>query len=355
MQRRTVCKLMATLPWFGASLLSRHAVAQVPAKPVPVISPLRTIEIQPELETAEPPVLTAVAVSPNGQVIAAAGDDHNVRIWNAADGTLTAELHEHTDWIRSVSFSPSGKQLLTAGDDRLLKLWDLSSGTVTRTIENATGVLHRSLFLPDGKQFVSSGFDNKVRLYDVATGASVHEFECTGDDVRALAVSPTGRHLAAAGRDGVLRIWNLADKKQIAEAPAHRMRIRVLAYSPDGEQFVTAGDDRKFFLWKADGTRDATLAPPPGRLMSAVFLGNDRLAVGGSDNLIRILDPVTRQELQHAAGHTGSVAALDYFADTGLLVSSSYDTTVRLWKPEGGKSPNQVTQRPATTAAPLKK
>ena len=116
----------------------------------------------------------------------------------------------------------------------------------------------------------------------------------------------------------------------------------------DALRIVTAGDDRKFFSWAVDGTRESTLANPPGRLMAAVFLDADRIAVGGSDNIIRVIDVATRRELQQLIGHTGSIAALDYFADSGLLVSCSFDTTVRLWSPTGVRTPNQVTTRPTT-------
>lgn len=355
MQRRTACKFLATLPWAASMLPLQRAAAQGPAKAIATVSPMRTIEIDAEIETAEPPVLTGVALSPTGRTIAAAGDDHYVRIWNAADGSLTAQWKEHADWVRSVSFHPGGKQLLTAGDDHRLIIWDLATGTIVKSIENPAGIVNKAFYLPDGKRFVSAGFDDKIRLYDAASGTIEHEFASSADDVRAVAVSPSGSQLAAAGRDGVLRLWNLADNKQIADVPAHRMRIRVLAYSPDGEQMVTAGDDRKFFLWKNDGTRTATLAAPPGRLMAATWLSNQRLAVGGSDNIIRVLDPATRQELQHLVGHTGSIAALDYFADAGLLVSSSFDTSIRLWQPDGGKAANQVTQRPLPNIKPIAK
>jgi WD40 repeat protein len=84
--------------------------------------------------------------------------------------------------------------------------------------------------------------------------------------------------------------------------------------------------------------------------MAGVFLDADKVAVGGSDNIIRIIDVATRRELQQLVGHTGSIASLDYFADSGLLVSCSFDTTLRLWSPSGVRSTNQVTTRPTTDA-----
>jgi len=348
MHRRNFCRLAGLAPCWAWALTRSRAVAAAADPPsVPSNSPTRTIEVDPDVDTAEPPVMTAVAVSPDGRLIAAAGDDHFVRLWSAADGNLTAAWREHADWVRAIAFHPTGKRLLTAGDDHELRLWDLSNGSVLKVVRNPGGILHRAMFLPDGKRLVASGFDNRVRFYDAESGEPVRELTAASDDVRALAVAPNGTTLAAAGRNGVLRIWDLADFKQVAEAPAHRMRVRVLAYSPDGARIVTAGDDRKFFSWSADGVRESTHAHPPGRLMAAAFLDADRVAVGGSDNVIRIIDLAARRELQQLVGHTGSIAALDYYADTGLLASSSFDTTVRLWSPDAAKPANQVTRRPA--------
>ena len=345
MRRRNFCHLIGLAP-VAAIIVGRRTDAQVAPPAVPTMSPMRTIEIDPLVETAEPPVLTSVVVSPDGRLLAAAGDDHVIRLWNAVDGSTAGEWHGHTDWVRAVAFHPAGKQLLTGGDDHTLKIWDLATGTVANSIDYPGGIVHRAIYLPDGKKFIASGFDDRIRIYDADGSGSPQEIAGASDDLRALAISPNGRTLAAAGRNGVMRIWQVDGFKQVADVPAHRMRIRVLTFSADGARIATAGDDRKFFVWAADGTRESTLANPPGRLMAAAFLDADRLAVGGSDNIIRIIDVATRRELQHLVGHTGSIASLDYFSDTGLLASASFDTTVRLWAPTGARGPNQVTARP---------
>jgi len=60
---------------------------------------------------AEPPVVTAISVSPNGLFIAAAGDDHAIRIVELATGKTTATLIGHLDWVQCLEFSPNGQQL----------------------------------------------------------------------------------------------------------------------------------------------------------------------------------------------------------------------------------------------------
>lgn len=352
MHRRTFCRLLGLAPVVVAVGWNRRAAAQLPTPAVPQASALRTIEVEPGNDQAEPPVLSCAALSPDGRTVAAAGDDHYVRLWTVADGKLVAQWHEHTDWIRSIAYSPSGKQLLTAGDDHRVLQWEVATGKVLFDVTNLGGVVHKAAYLPDGKQIAFTGFDGKIRLANSADGVASNELIGSGDDLRGLTISPNGERLAAAGRDGVIRVWSLVDRKQTAEIPAHRMRIRVLSFSTDGERLLSAGDDRKFYLWNVDGTREATLPSPPGRLMAGTFLGRDRIAVGGSDNIIRILDLTTKRELRQLVGHSGSIAALDFYPDTSMLVSSSFDTSLRLWRTgdDDARRPQMTQRLPAIPA-----
>ncbi|MBL9084173.1 MAG: WD40 repeat domain-containing protein [Planctomycetales bacterium] len=356
MQRRDALKRLAAAlplvtlePW----AIGRVAKAAEAAAGLESSSYLaeRTIEIEIDPETEEAAVATSVAVSPNGQIVAAGADDHRVRLWNVADGSLTTQLREHRDWVRAIAFHPSGKKLASASDDRTVLIWDLDSGTVLHRFDISTGIVHNVAFRPDGKWLASSGFDDVVRIYEVEAGKLVKELKCSASDVRALEFAPNNQRLAAAGRDGSVRVWDLSDYKVVADIPAHRMRIRSIAYSPDSQQFATAGDDRKLFLWNADGSRSAALPAPLGLVFTLKFVGRDHLAMGTSDNLIRVLDVQSRREIAKLAGHTGSVAALACHEDTGLLASAAFDTTVRLWKPQGtGRPAATVTQLP--TLAP---
>jgi hypothetical protein len=346
MQRREALKWLGLAPWasswalWGGTPPATSAagpellLTAAESAPAPTrTDPLRTIEIEIDPIDEEAAVPTCVAISPNGQLVAAGADDHRVRLWNLSDGTLITQLREHVDWVRAVAFHPAGKKLLTGGDDRVVLIWDLETHAVLHRIKVPQGVVHCAAFRPDGKEAAASGFDDVVRIIDIETGTVKRELKASASDVRAVAFSPNNQLLAAAGRDGVIRVWNLSDYSLRIDIPAHRMRIRALAFSPDGSQLASAGDDRKFFLWSLDGTRDATLGHPNGRIFSLSFLGPDHLASGGSDNVIRVVDIRSRRELAQLVGHSGSVAALDYNADGGLLASGGFDTTVRLWKP----------------------
>ena len=54
----------------------------------------------------------AVAFSPDGKLLASAGGDKMVRLWDPATGQELRTLTGHTDWVRSVAFSSDGKLLV---------------------------------------------------------------------------------------------------------------------------------------------------------------------------------------------------------------------------------------------------
>jgi len=70
--------------------------------------------------------VTSVAISPNGQYVAAGSFDAVVRIWDVSTGQLVERLRGHRDSIWSVAFTPDRKGLVSGSSDKTLKFWDLS-------------------------------------------------------------------------------------------------------------------------------------------------------------------------------------------------------------------------------------
>ena len=86
--------------------------------------------------------VTSVAISPNGQLVAAGSLDTVVRIWDVANGSLVERLRGHRDSVYSVAFTPDGKGLVSGSLDKTLKYWDVSgliSGGIKGRKEGANG------------------------------------------------------------------------------------------------------------------------------------------------------------------------------------------------------------------------
>jgi WD40 repeat protein len=313
----------------GASIASLPAwtTAETPE----AAQALRVLQARPAPGHREPPVITSVVLQPGGKLLAVGGDDHVLRIWDVASGELRHELAGHRDWIRAIAFLPDGQRLITAGNDRRLLEWTISDG----------GVVHRQLALApqaisdvaigvEAKQFVAAGFNKTLCLFDAASGQTEKKLDCPCRDMRCVSFAPDGLQMAAAGRNGKIRFWTAVDAEPTRTVKGHTQRIRALAFSPDGARLASAGEDRVARIWDvATGQMDIELPTPGAKVMSLAYIDRERIATGGTDNKIRLWDLVTRRELAVLEGHTGTVATLD--AQNGVLVSGSYDTTVRIW------------------------
>lgn len=279
-----------------------------------------------------PPVITAVAIAPDGTVLVTAGDDHLVNLWNIEDGQLIRQLREHDGWVRSVAFSPDGKTLASAGDDRRICLWNAETGELIRKFGEQQAAIYTIAFHPDGRQIAVGGFEKAVRLYDLETGTIAREFDSNCSDVRSVAFSYDGKTFGCGCRNGCVSLWDTTDGSLKRNWCAHGRRIRTLVFSQDGQRMATASDDRQIRIWDSSTAEQLmSLDHKPGKVMALCFCGPNQLASGGSDNLVRVWNLESQQVVDTHIGHNGSIAALAADPRGNMLVSGGFDTTVRLW------------------------
>jgi len=108
-----------------------------------------------------------IAFSPDGQRLAAAGDDGAVMVWSLAAARSVMVLGGHTGQVYDVVFSPDGRRLATAGDDTTVKLWDAADGAEVFTLRGHTGAVLGVAFSPDGRCLASASIDRTMRIWEL--------------------------------------------------------------------------------------------------------------------------------------------------------------------------------------------
>ncbi|ESN96553.1 hypothetical protein HELRODRAFT_189288 [Helobdella robusta] len=73
----------------------------------------------------------------------------------------------HEGPLQAIKFSPDGKMLATAGDDHVVKLWDLGTGSLIKDFRGHGDVIYSLAFNRDGSLLFSGGMDNSLKMWDV--------------------------------------------------------------------------------------------------------------------------------------------------------------------------------------------
>jgi len=291
------------------------------------------IQLSSLLPLSEPPVVTAISVSPNGVFIAAAGDDHAIRIVELATGKTTATLIGHMDWVQCLEFSPNGQQLASCGNDGALCLWSLSAKPELTSKKLAEHALMTLAYL-NNESIYTAGFSNKIYRSDESARELVVVHECECRDIRSIVVSPDKTRIAFGGRDGILRVRDVnaepTSHQNETLKQLHFDRIRMLQFSEDGNQITTVGEDRRIVHY--DLISRTTLGQTEiggGKLFGLCQLEPHLFAIASSDNTIRIFSDTDQLVHSKLVGHDGSVSILK--RTQKHLISGSFDTTIRIW------------------------
>ena len=289
----------------------------------------RVLKFEPEPEHDSPPVITDVAVQRDGELLAIVGDDHLVRLCSKKTGELIKKLHGHEDWVRCAQFSPDGTRLISAGNDRNVLEWNLTNGQLLRRFARQSDAVVAVAFDRTGDRLATAGFQNRVLVYNMADGQVIHDLECPDADMRSVAFSSDGQYLAAGGRSGTVRVWEAASGQMIRDLVIHRRRIHRVLFADHGETLISCADDRLVKLTPVNGGESIALPRRPCKVQTVTMVGPNLIASAGSDNLIRLWDRSTYEEIGKLVGHRGTVTTLAF--DGEALYSGSYDTEVRIW------------------------
>jgi sugar lactone lactonase YvrE len=144
--------------------------------------------------------------------------------------------------IAGLAFSPDGKILATAGVDDFVRLWDVATEKELRSTKAHAGGVSAVAFSADGRLVISAGPDGVIRLWDGETLKERGELRGHGKEVTCLAVAPDGKTLASGGMDTTVRLWDLGAKKEVRKVTAHGSGVQGLAFTADGKALLSAGE-----------------------------------------------------------------------------------------------------------------
>jgi len=267
-----------------------------------------------------------VVFSGDGATLFAAGGQPGVggevRQWNVADGKPLRTFKGHQDAIYALAVSPDGTILATGSYDQKIKLWDIATGKESKALAGHNGCVYDLAFRPDGKILASASADRTVKLWDVETGQRRDTLSQSQKEVFTVAFTPAGNRLLAGGADSRIRVWAVSGSAAEGTNPilesrfAHEGAILNLVFAKNGSSLVSSADDRTVKLWKAEGLQESLLLEKQPDWTPAIsFLTNDKVAIGRLDGTLAVYNardgkPEVMKDAAPVQGDTANAASL---------------------------------------------
>jgi cytochrome c len=190
-----------------------------------------------------------------------AGWDGSVRLIRLADGAERGRAALGTaERATAVAFTPDGGGVVAAGHLGTVKVWDAGLNPLREWRAHGLGVTGLALA---GGRVATASVDRTVRVWDVGTGR--RELELPGHErpLSALAFSRDGSWLASGAVDGQLVLWSTPR----AARPPGQARPRRAGLGPRLQRRRRRAPLRRPTAWSAAGPSPTASAsgPPPRR------------------------------------------------------------------------------------------
>ncbi|MBI5928449.1 MAG: WD40 repeat domain-containing protein [Chloroflexi bacterium] len=270
----------------------------------------RTVESPQTLQQqyGQDGVLTNVAFVPNTHLVAATGSRINnsqpvlapVTLWDADNGLqeLAPPAFERTDisWIWDLDFNTDGSQAVfmdTGSSNFVLTLWDVQSWQKINRLEayqpNALVLDAQVAFSPANNLVAFTNYERSVRLWDLESTTERQLLPSLPDIIAGIAFSPDGKFLVALDGEGTVQVWD------------------------------TVTWQESMYIAKTGGSCAIT------------FSANSKLIAVAGDDRIYLWDIQNQTLITQLTGHTSDITQIQFSHDGTVLVTASYDGTVRVW------------------------
>jgi mono/diheme cytochrome c family protein len=297
------------------------------------------------------PVITALAISPDGKWIAASGY-HEVLVFGTADFQPKGRWVGESTRIESIAFSPDSKHLaVAAGVPASLgevQVWEVETGKQAAAWKVAADSVYGISWSPTGDRLALGGADKAVRVLAWPSGKEVVRFDNHSDWSLQTSWLPSGTRLLSGSRDRAIKLIDAASGQFIDDINKLIEPVTCLARHPKEETVLYGGGEGGLRIYRAKENQERTAANndvnlvrdferQPGPVQAVAFNPEGTLAAAGAPNgEVRLYNPADGKRTATLTGHDGAVFSLAFSPDGKRLYTGAFDGLIREFDPATG-------------------
>lgn len=303
--------------------------------------------------------ITALSLTADETLLAAAYWDGTIRIWNMESGKLHDEFAAHDECLVGCAFIPGTQALVTVDQQGHLRSWSLDELGVTHYLNRHGGEVYAVRYTPDNVHLVSVGHDSKLKVWDRNSCAEISSTETHLGPVTACAIAPDNRHWALGTSAGTVKFWDVKEDRVEATMTVHREAVTSVHFLPAGDRLMTGSWDMKVKVWLLETqTVDCVGDGHNAEISSCDVSPDGRTLISASwDGTARLWDIQKRArrdlatELRILEGHDGRILCCAFSPDGMRAVTGSADQTLRIWTVEQREEPRILLGHPDAVTA----
>jgi hypothetical protein len=220
-------------------------------------------------------IVMAADISDDNRLIALAGPQKMVRVYDTLTGELKWEQKKHTDWIYAVRFSPDGLLLATADRAAGLMIWESATGKMYADLQAHKNEIRSLAWRPDSGAVVSASLDGTLKMWDMNESKLLKSWDAHPGGAAAIAIANDGV-MVSTGKDRKVKIWDAAGNAA-GEMPALDEAGQEVAITVDSQHVVSGDWLGNVRVWlRADPKDEKRLAANPVTLEMSVASNKER-------------------------------------------------------------------------------
>jgi WD40 repeat protein len=314
---------------------------------------------------AQPPVITALAFSPDGQMLAVSGN-REVLLVPANGGAPAKRLVGLAERLHTLAFSRDGAMLIAAGGTPArfgeVQFWEVSTGKPLRSVSVTGDTVFGASLAPDSNLVAVGCTDNTVRIIDAKSGKELHKIGNHENWVLGTVFAKDGKRIVSVGRDRAAKLTDAGSGAFLENVNMLRGELAAIARHPARDVVVIGGEDRIPYVYMMDRPKnmkiadDTTLIRQLERQAGPIFAlawspDGSKIAVAGASPQVTLYDAESGKALPALTGHSAGIYALAYSPDSKRIATGGFDGKVRIYDTIAGTLIREFIPVPLETAA----